>query len=226
MELLSECRQPEDDSDKTAIFLEVAERLVGIGAQSPHQKQNEWSRVKNELAEVAREYKEGSEGNRAPATNAWTIDPSLISMGKKWKRIARGATSDVYRATYRGFPVAVKVIEAQSLNANARESFIHECELLHRYRHPNLYHFYGAHLVPEQRTAQDEEEDDGLASETFMVFELMRGGSLHDVLHGSSERERRQLSTGEVIRLLYDVACGMAYLHQVCMLFMVKDWLY
>ena len=73
----------------------------------------------------------------------------------------------------------------------------------------------GGHLASGEGGDDGGDDDkDGLDNETFMVFELLPGDSLHERLHGSKKGEAQHLSTEEVVRLLYDITSGMAYLHE------------
>ncbi|PHJ22461.1 tyrosine kinase-like protein [Cystoisospora suis] len=98
--------------------------------------------------------------------------------------IGKGATSSVYRAEWRGFPVACKLVTLPSQGSAASraaqirqvlQDFHHELNIMLRLgRHPNLIQLkaVGTQSVP-----------------LFMVTELCSGGSLFDFLHGGPERD-------------------------------------
>jgi len=114
--------------------------------------------------------------------------------------IGRGAYGIVCRATYKGFPVAVKTLHGgkASLSKKEQRAFAKEISLLSRLSHENIVTFYGACNDKEQQLC--------------IVMELMRV-SLFQVLH--EQNKNRGLTRFEFLRVINDVACGCKYLHEL-----------
>jgi serine/threonine protein kinase len=99
----------------------------------------------------------------------------------------------VYKGTYRGAPIAIKVMRAGA-SADLRKEFNREIAALVRIRHPNLVLFIGATLTPS----------------LSIVTELCTGNSLFSLLHQSPDIS---LSWAQKLKLCKDTAQGMSYLH-------------
>ena len=143
MELLYECRGRAVADDMANQFAEAAGRLVELGKAVTQQHKAEWEAVNNRLKKAALEDRASVSQQQPAVGGGWQLKAEQVDMGKRWKRIGRGATEDIYRATYGGVAVAVKILERQAMGKGAQQVFVQECELLHHYRHPNIYHFYG-----------------------------------------------------------------------------------
>lgn len=108
------------------------------------------------------------------------------------KLIGEGAYGKVYSCSLDNTPVAVKVIRSDALDK--KEEFLKEVEVLCQLRHPNIVLLLGA--CPEIGC---------------LVYEYMEKGSLED--HISYRSNGTSLPWFIRFRIIFDVACGLAFLH-------------
>lgn len=111
-----------------------------------------------------------------------------------------GAFGVVYEATWRGQPVAVKVLARPHASADeatrALRTLHREVELRMACTSPWLVPVYAACLSDAGRSC--------------VVMELVRGGCLAQRIH---DRTRPPLTYLQVLQIAYDVAQGLAHLH-------------
>ena len=142
------------------------------------------------------------------------------------ERIGFGFSSDIYRGTWQGRTVAIKILA----NTTAPELFVREVKMWKTLRHPNVLELYGASASTS----------DG---PWFFVSPYWRHGSLASYLKriasrsgsgsGSHSRTRRSNhgNTGphdaptvgqglhledkgvDMLKMMYEIARGMQYLH-------------
>lgn len=122
----------------------------------------------------------------------WEIDRRLLKMGVK---IACGSCGDLYRGSYLGQDVAIKILRSEHLNDTLRSEFAQELTILREVQHRNVVRFVGACSSPP---------------EFFIVTEYMHGGSLYDYLH----KQKNFLPLSLLLKFAVDVCSGMDYLHQ------------
>lgn len=139
---------------------------------------------KEELEEMKRSTS-GSHGDD------WEIDPTDIVFNDK---IASGAFGDLFRGSYCGQDVAIKVLRGIHDNSAQFQEFLQEVAIMRKVRHRNVVQFIGActkkpHLC--------------------IVFEYMRGGSVYDHL-----RMGGSLPISFILRVALEVCRGMDYLHK------------
>jgi serine/threonine protein kinase len=109
--------------------------------------------------------------------------------------IGKGAFGVVFRGSWRGQEVAVKVLSLAFHEEAAHvRSFKKEVDVLSRVNHPHIVKLMGASLAPP---------------DVCIVEELMPNGSLHDALH----KRRWKPSYVEILTIVHDVAAALAYLH-------------
>jgi len=96
-------------------------------------------------------------------TSAWEIDATEITFENE---LGAGTSAVVYRGSYRGQPVAIKVLK----DAAPDDEFRKELEIMAAIRSPNVVFFYGAMFRPK----------------TALVVEFFKYGSLYDVMRGES----------------------------------------
>jgi len=111
------------------------------------------------------------------------------------KGIGKGAFGEVFAATFRGTPVAVKVVVVSS--KQAVKTFTTELASLSSLNHPNIVSFYGYVEVERGKFG--------------LVMEFMAGGSLWDKLHGVEEGEA--LSSTQKLSIASQVTSALEYVH-------------
>lgn len=108
------------------------------------------------------------------------------------KVIGSGAYGKVYKCNIDHIPVAIKVLQSDA--SSKKDEFLKEIEVLCQLRHPHIVILLGA--CPEIGC---------------LVYEYMENGSLEDhILHESSQGP---LPWFVRFRIVYEVACGLAFLH-------------
>jgi abelson tyrosine-protein kinase 1 len=146
------------------------------------------------------------------------------------EKIGIGFFSDVYRGTWRGQTVAIKVLA----KTTPRELFVREISIWKGLRHPNVLELYGASAA-------------GGEGPWFFVSPYMRNGSLVSYLKGlaasrgsgsgSRSRSRSRIRGGDngsdtgnegaahakgkgrvdddvnMLKMMHEIARGMQYLH-------------
>lgn len=113
------------------------------------------------------------------------------------ERVGAGSFGTVHRADWHGSDVAVKVLMEQDVHDERLKEFLREVLIMKRLRHPNVVLFMGAVTA---------------APNLSIVTEYLCRGSLFRLLHKSSVREL--LDEKRRIRMAFDVAKGMNYLHR------------
>jgi len=111
------------------------------------------------------------------------------------ERIGSGGFGVVYRGTYHGKAVAVKKINAADIPADALAEFNHEVEIMSQMNNPNIVNLIAASQEP---------------SNMAIVSELCERRSLYHVLHDPTTKLNRRTK----LKMAYDAASGMAYLHK------------
>ncbi|KAG6902523.1 hypothetical protein C0995_015340 [Termitomyces sp. Mi166 len=136
----------------------------------------------------------------------WTITRYEVDREQK---IGVGFFSDVYRGTWRGRTVAIKVLAPTT----PRELFVREVQVWRGLRHPGVLELYGASSACGERP-------------WFFVCAYMRRGSLVEFLkrveRGVETRvvfpiwegtDGGMLREGDLFRFMLEIAQGMEYLH-------------
>ncbi|DAZ99413.1 TPA: hypothetical protein N0F65_004046 [Lagenidium giganteum] len=122
--------------------------------------------------------------------NSLHIDFSELKLAEM---IGQGAFGTVHRATWRGTPVAVKILVCQYLTADILEEFETEVQIMSILRHPNICLLMGACMEPPTRC---------------LVIEYLPRGSLWNVL-----RQDVVIDYAKQMSFARDTALGMNYLH-------------
>lgn len=125
-------------------------------------------------------------------TDDYEIDRRLLEMDKK---VASGSCGDLYRGTYLGQDVAIKVLKPERLNTEFEDEFSQEVMILQKVKHKNVVRFIGACTRPPN---------------LCIVTEFLSGGSLYDYLH----RQEGTLRLPTLVKYAIDVSKGMEYLHE------------
>jgi len=116
--------------------------------------------------------------------------------------IAEGSVSCVYKASWQGKIVALKVLKINPrTHQESLRSFMQELSVFSQVTHPSICQFFGKTVIRHSPA---------------LVLEFVPGGTLYDYLHSRP----KQASGGEVVRapdqlsrIALEVALGLAYLH-------------
>ncbi|KAH7517245.1 serine/threonine-protein kinase STY13 [Ziziphus jujuba] len=136
--------------------------------------------------------------------------------------VAQGAYGTVYRGSYNGQDVAVKILDwgedgmaTVAETAALRAAFRQEVAVWHKLDHPNVTKFLGASMgtsnlkIPSNSTSSDDQNS--LPSRACCVIvEYLPGGTLKNFL---IRNRRRKLAYKIVIQLALDLSRGLSYLH-------------
>ncbi len=173
-----------------ALGIVVAVRLQRAYAlekrlQAAHKRAVSGSRTVSEPA---------SSGSQATTTSApWEIDFAEL---KLLKCVAQGSFGTVWRGTWLGTVVAIKLPHAR-LSREIKDKFVEEAVLMSKLHHPNIVMFIGACLNPKNLA---------------LVLEFLPRGTLHDFLLN----RKNEVSLALLLRFATDVARGVKYLHTRC----------
>ncbi|XP_065178459.1 uncharacterized protein LOC135809116 [Sycon ciliatum] len=137
-----------------------------------------------------------SQSQVAQLNLAWQIDYGELGMDKRVDGETPGAFGEVWLATYRDMPVAVKKLKAVQIDPRSRLDFEREVALMKTIRHPNIVMFLGAGLHQNQ---------------PFIVVEFMARGPLSSLIRNLSI----PVNLSQKVRWALDVAKGMHYLHSL-----------
>ncbi|KAK4382846.1 Serine/threonine-protein kinase STY13 [Sesamum angolense] len=126
----------------------------------------------------------------------WTIDLRKLNMGPAF---AQGAFGKLYKGTYNGEDVAIKLLEKPENDVERaqlmEQQFQQEVMMLARLRHPNIVRFIGACRKPMV---------------WCIVTEYAKGGSVRQFL---TKRQNRSVPLKLAVKQALDVARGMEYVH-------------
>uniref|UniRef100_A0A7N0R8W7 non-specific serine/threonine protein kinase n=1 Tax=Kalanchoe fedtschenkoi TaxID=63787 RepID=A0A7N0R8W7_KALFE len=128
----------------------------------------------------------------------WTIDLRKLNMGAAF---AQGAFGKLYRGTYNGEEVAVKLLERPENNLERaqlmEQQFQQEVRMLATLKHPNIVRFIGSCRKPMV---------------WCIVTEYAKGGSVRQFL---MSRHNRAVPLRTAVKQALDVARGMEYVHEL-----------
>ncbi|KAL1938386.1 hypothetical protein VTO73DRAFT_11626 [Trametes versicolor] len=119
---------------------------------------------------------------------SWTITRYEVDREEK---IGLGFFSDVYKGTWRGRTVAIKVLA----ETTPRQLFVHEVSIWKTLQHPNVLELLGASSASSDPP-------------WFFVSPYYRNGSLVTYLKGLPS-----LDGVDLLKMIHQIAKGMAYLH-------------
>ncbi|XP_065016478.1 serine/threonine-protein kinase STY13-like [Musa acuminata AAA Group] len=126
----------------------------------------------------------------------WTIDLNKLNMGLPF---AQGAFGKLYKGTYNGEDVAIKLLERPENDPERtqlmEQQFVQEVMMLATLKHPNIVRLIGACRKPVV---------------WCIVTEYAKGGSVRQFL---MKRQNRSVPLRLAVRQALDIARGMAYVH-------------
>ena len=123
--------------------------------------------------------------------NDWELDPNDITFHEK---IASGAFGDLFRGSYCGQDVAIKILRNVHDDTQQFQEFLQEVAIMRKVRHRNVVQFIGACTQKPN---------------LCIVFEYMSGGSVYDYI-----RRAGPLRVSTVLKVALEVCRGMDYLHK------------
>ena len=126
---------------------------------------------------------------------AWEVDADEIDFSRSAK-IGQGSHGEVFRAKWRGTPIAVKQLATSGAGAAALGEMRHEIAVLAHMHHPRVVQFLGACTKGRP---------------LLVLSEYLRGGSVAQAL----EKQRgERLPLAIAGRWALDTAQGLRYLHE------------
>ncbi|TVU07561.1 hypothetical protein EJB05_40922, partial [Eragrostis curvula] len=125
-------------------------------------------------------------------SDEWEINFKALKFQDK---VASGTYGDLYRGTYFGEDVAIKVLKSDRLNENTENEFAHEVYIMRKIRHKNIVRFLGACTKPKT---------------LCIVTEFMKNGSVYDFLH----KRKGCFKLPGLLKAAVDISKGMDYLHK------------
>jgi chemotaxis protein histidine kinase CheA len=131
-------------------------------------------------------------------TESLFIAPELVTIEEE--AIGTGSYGSVFKATYFGSQVAIKVLHSELASEFNNALVIQEFQMISRTRHPNVVQFFGAIKLRELECVK-------------IVMELMVC-SLSRLLTVTADLSKR-LSICESLDLAVDIASGVAHLHGI-----------
>jgi tRNA A-37 threonylcarbamoyl transferase component Bud32 len=126
-----------------------------------------------------------------PPPDDWELDAVEI---KFQERIASGAFGDLYKGTYCGQDVAIKILRNVQDDSQQYAEFLQEVSIMRKVRHKNVVQFIGACTRKPN---------------LCIVVEYMPGGSVYDYM-----RRAGPLKLGNLLKVAVEICRGMDYLHK------------
>lgn len=121
------------------------------------------------------------------------IDWNTLAVGEK---ITSGSSADLYRGTYNGLDVCIKILRSVHLNSPSEVEFLQQALMLRRVKHENILTFYGTCTRHKKYLGT--------------ITEYMPGGDLYGFIHEQND----VLDLFLILRIAISISKGMEYLHQ------------
>ncbi|AQN68650.1 protein tyrosine kinase (PTK) family protein [Saudi moumouvirus] len=122
----------------------------------------------------------------------WEVDFDEIELGES---LGTGGFGTVYKATWKGTEVAVKVISSQNITKNMEQAFYDEIRVMTKLRHPNVVLFMAACTKPPKMC---------------IIMEHMSLGSMYELLENELIPD---IPLELKIKMAYQASKGMHFLH-------------
>lgn len=134
----------------------------------------------------------------------WHVEVNELDFGRGDRdRLGKGGFGDVFKGTWTGSSVAIKVVKDKDPSDYDVMDFILEIALLSRLNHPNVMRFWRGSV----------EFINGRRSLLMVTENIVRGG-LSGLLHGhGGEPMKENLQLAQALWLSTGVARGMQYIH-------------
>ncbi|ELP85943.1 tyrosine protein kinase, putative, partial [Entamoeba invadens IP1] len=113
------------------------------------------------------------------------------------KKLGEGSFGIVYRGTFRGNDVAIKVMKSSADEMGGMEEFENEVQMMDKFRSEYVVHFYGACFVPNK---------------ICMVTEYAEFGSLSDLI--KKKHTSDEIGMKMRVKIMLDSSKGIFYLHE------------
>lgn len=126
-----------------------------------------------------------------PPPDDWELEAVEI---KFQERIASGAFGDLYKGSYCGQDVAIKILHNVQDDSQQLSEFLQEVSIMRKVRHKNVAQFIGACTRKPN---------------LCIVVEYMPGGSVYDYM-----RRAGALKQPTLLRVAVEICRGMDYLHK------------
>ncbi|XP_024313623.1 serine/threonine-protein kinase STY13 isoform X2 [Brachypodium distachyon] len=140
----------------------------------------------------------------------WEIDLAKLDIDNQ---VASGTFGVVYRGTYDGNDVAVKVLDwgQEGQETKHREAFEKEVAVWQKLDHPNVTRFVGASMGTSQLKLPGSKGSSGPGQRCcVVVVEYQHGGTLKTFLYNHRDKK---LPYKKVVQIALDIARGLCYLH-------------
>ncbi|KAL4445365.1 hypothetical protein ABPG77_011190 [Micractinium sp. CCAP 211/92] len=185
----------------------------GASASPPANVQQPELRVPQDELDIL-----AKQATTSTSDNDWELDPHEIVFHEK---IASGAFGDLFRGSYCGQDVAIKILRNVHEDSQQFQEFLQEVAIMRKVRHKNIVQFIGACTQKPN---------------LCIVFEFMSGGSVYDFIRKAVQgmcglhfvhralltalalpavaTTAGPLRVGTVLKIAVEVCRGMDYLHK------------
>lgn len=178
---------PDDEVKRDYLFSDESLSSSGESSDSEKSKRNKDHWKLDILNDVGAELKN------------FLVDKDDIQFDKK---IGDGVYGSVWKGTYHGTDVAMKVFLPNRLRAGSRQQFLEEAEILCSLRSPYIVLFMGVCIKHPQY---------------LLLTEYMEDGSLYEILHKQQNIEDKSTIMHNLnvkFKIIESIAHGMNYLHE------------
>lgn len=170
---------------------------------------------------VKKDVGSSSDVPRQYAERPWEVEPSTLKVGRL---LGNGTYGRVYKGTYQGKKVAIKMLEwgdpndlDSSKEISLQYNFFKEVDTMYQLGdHPHICKLLGATMGTNQLQVPSPLGRHEVQVSKVMcciVMEYMSGGSLRNFWMNHRRSGRRRMSFNVMVQFAIDIADGLAYLH-------------